>query len=65
VPFTIPGDSEPCDTLKDPREEKDRPIPDFLQTLEKPDLAHPGQSLTFGWRTSRRLRSTLCSAPYP
>ncbi len=38
VPFTIPGDSELCDTLKDLRE----PIPDFLQALEKPDLAHPG-----------------------
>ncbi len=24
------------------REAKDRPIPDFLQALEKPDLAHPG-----------------------
>ncbi|HZY83556.1 MAG TPA: hypothetical protein VFE78_01885, partial [Gemmataceae bacterium] len=42
VPFTIPGDSELCDTLKDLRETKDRPIPDFLQALEKPDLAAPG-----------------------
>ena len=42
VPFTIPGDSELCDTLKDLREAKDKPIPDFLQALEKPDLAHPG-----------------------
>ena len=42
VPFTIPGDSELCDTVKDLRETKDKPIPDFLQALEKPDLAHPG-----------------------
>jgi hypothetical protein len=43
VPFTIPGDSELCDTLKDlPAQAKDKKVPDFLQALEKPDLAHPG-----------------------
>ena len=43
VPFTIPGDPELCDTLKDlPAQAKDKKIPDFLQALEKPDLAHPG-----------------------
>jgi hypothetical protein len=43
VPFTIPGDSALCDTLKDlPGQEKDKKVPDFLQALEKPDLAHPG-----------------------
>ncbi|HEX5270955.1 MAG TPA: zinc ribbon domain-containing protein [Gemmataceae bacterium] len=42
VPFTIPGDKELCDTLKDLRATDDRPVPDFLQALEKPDLAHPG-----------------------
>jgi hypothetical protein len=43
VPFTIPGDSALCDTLKDlPGEGKDGKVPDFLQALEKPDLAHPG-----------------------
>src|SRR5262249_40586953 len=43
VPFTIPGDSTLCDTLKDlPAEDKDGKVPDFLQALEKPDLAHPG-----------------------
>ena len=43
VPFTIPGDAELCDTMKDlPVQAKDKKIPDFLQALEKPDLAHPG-----------------------
>jgi hypothetical protein len=43
VPFTIPGDAELCDSLKDlPAQAKDKKIPDFLQALEKPDLAHPG-----------------------
>ena len=43
VPFTIPGESDLCDTMKDlPKEAKDRKLPDFLQALEKPDLAHPG-----------------------
>ena len=43
VPFTIPGDSVLCDTLKDlPSEATDKKMPDFLQALEKPDLAHPG-----------------------
>jgi hypothetical protein len=43
VPFTIPGESDLCDTLKDlPDQAKDKKLPDFLQALEKPDLAHPG-----------------------
>ncbi len=43
VPFTIPGENELCDTLKDlPAQAKDKKVPDFLQALEKPDLAHPG-----------------------
>lgn len=43
VPFTIPGDSSLCDTMKDlPAQAGDKKIPDFLQALEKPDLAHPG-----------------------
>jgi hypothetical protein len=43
VPFTIPGESALCDTLKDlPRQAKDKKVPNFLQALEKPDLAHPG-----------------------
>jgi hypothetical protein len=42
VPFTIPGDSDLCDTLKDlPAQAKDKKMPDFLQALEKPDLAKP------------------------
>jgi hypothetical protein len=43
VPFTIPGESDLCDTMKDlPLQAKDKKLPDFLQALEKPDLAHPG-----------------------
>ena len=43
VPFTIPGDSNLCDTMKElPYEAKDKKLPDFLQALEKPDLANPG-----------------------
>ena len=43
VPFTIPGDSALCDTMKDlPAQAKDQKIPDFLQAQEKPDLARPG-----------------------
>jgi hypothetical protein len=43
VPFTIPGATDLCDTWLDlPAQAKDRKVPDFLQALEKPDLAHPG-----------------------
>ena len=43
VPFTIPGESALCDTLKDlPKDAKDKKLPDFLQALEKPDLDQPG-----------------------
>ncbi len=43
VPFTIPGADDLCDTLMDlPAKAKDKKLPDFLQALEKPDLAHPG-----------------------
>jgi hypothetical protein len=43
VPFTIPGEPDLCDTMKDlPAQARDGKIPDFLQALEKPNLAHPG-----------------------
>jgi hypothetical protein len=43
VPFTIPGDSALCDTMKDlPAQAADKKLPDFLQALEKPSLAQPG-----------------------
>ncbi len=42
VPFTIPGDSDLCDTLKELSDTKEKPLPDFLQALETADLAHPG-----------------------
>ena len=40
VPFTIPGDSQLCDTTKE-FNGKDK-IPDFIQALEKEDLENPG-----------------------
>ena len=40
VPFTIPGDSQLCDTMKE-FNDKDK-IPDFIQALEKEDLEKPG-----------------------
>ncbi len=43
VPFTIPGEPSLCDTMKDlPAQAKDHKIPDFLQALEKANLARPG-----------------------
>jgi len=43
VPFTIPGEHDLCDTMKDlPGQAKDKKLPDFLQALEKPDLVKPG-----------------------
>ena len=43
VPFTIPGESNLCDSMMDlPNQAQDKKIPDFLQALEKPDLADPG-----------------------
>ena len=40
VPFTIPGDSQLCDTMKE-FNDKDK-MPAFLQALEKEDLENPG-----------------------
>ena len=43
VPFTIPGADKLCDTHMDlPAAAKDKKVPDFLEALEKPDLAQPG-----------------------
>jgi hypothetical protein len=43
VPFTIPGEPDLCDTMKDlPAQAQHKQIPDFLQALEKADLARPG-----------------------
>jgi hypothetical protein len=38
VPFTIPGESKLCADSRDFR----KPVPAFLQALEREDLAHPG-----------------------
>jgi hypothetical protein len=40
VPFTIPGAGGLCDTQMELANQP--PVPDFLQALEKDDLAHPG-----------------------
>ncbi|MBV9123471.1 MAG: zinc ribbon domain-containing protein [Planctomycetes bacterium] len=40
VPFTIPGASQLCDTMKEFSRSED--VPDFLQALEKGDLTNPG-----------------------
>jgi hypothetical protein len=43
VPFTIPGEPDLCDTMKDlPAQSRAKTIPAFLQALEKADLARPG-----------------------
>jgi hypothetical protein len=58
VPFTVPGESELCDTGKDlPGPAAGDQVPDFLQALEKPDLAHPG--------TVAHLRLKLEGLPPP
>jgi hypothetical protein len=43
VPFTIPGAAKLCDThMNLPAEATDKKVPDFLEALEKADLAQPG-----------------------
>ncbi len=40
VPFTIPGSPDLCDTQRDFKTARE--VPDYLEALEKEDLAHPG-----------------------
>jgi hypothetical protein len=65
VPFTIPGDPELCDTLKT-FESADK-VPDFIQALEKEDLAHPGTvahlKLKLGGRVETPSRVVLGAWP--
>jgi hypothetical protein len=42
VPFTIPGVSGLCDTFLEFDQAKGQKIPDFIQALERPDIADPG-----------------------
>lgn len=44
VPFAIPGQSDLLTTKRDFRDYKD--IPDFIQALERPNLADPGTTAT-------------------
>src|SRR5262245_48387011 len=44
VPFAIPGQSDLLTTKRDFRDFKD--IPDFIQALERPNLADPGTTAT-------------------
>jgi hypothetical protein len=55
VPFTIPGDPNLCDTLKE-FDGRDK-VPDYIQALEKPDLSNPGTVAHLQFRVSSRLES--------
>jgi hypothetical protein len=67
VPFTIPGQSQLCDTMM----EFNRPdeVPDFIQALEHGDLAHPGTvahlQLRLGGKLDPPDRVTLGTWPNP
>jgi hypothetical protein len=67
VPFTLPGESELCDTLKDFR--RPQTVPDFIQALERDDLADPGTVAQVQFRLGERLeppgRVTLGAWPNP
>jgi hypothetical protein len=65
VPFTIPGESQLCDTRRDFRRPQE--VPDFIQALEKEDLANPGTiahlQLRLGGRLEAPSRVTLGAYP--
>jgi hypothetical protein len=67
VPFTIPGEKELCDTVKDFRTTGD--VPDFIQALEREDLTNPGTiallQLRLGGRIDAPDRVTLGAWPNP
>jgi hypothetical protein len=67
VPFTIPGDKNLCDTSKEFNTRQD--VPDFIQALEKEDLAHPGTiayvQLKLGGDLDPPDRVTLGAWPNP
>ena len=64
VPFTIPGESDLCDSMKDlPSQAKGKKIPDFLQALEKPDLAHPGTIAHLRLKLGQPGSKTLLETP--
>ena len=67
VPFTIPGDKTLCDTTKEFNTPQN--VPDFIQALEKEDLAHPGTiayvQLKLGGDLDPPDRVTLGAWPNP
>jgi hypothetical protein len=67
VPFTIPGEKELCDTMKDFKTAAD--VPDFIQALERDDLANPGTiaqvQLRLGGHIDPPDRVTLGAWPNP
>jgi hypothetical protein len=67
VPFTIPGERELCDTLKDFRTPEQ--VPDFIQALERESLTEPGTvaqlQLRLGGRIEAPDRVTLGAWPNP
>ena len=54
VPFTLPGVKELVSTSKDFRGPE---VPDFVQVLEKPDLANPGIVLQMNLRVNDKLEA--------
>jgi hypothetical protein len=67
VPFTIPGERELCDTMKDFKTAAD--VPDFIEALERDDLTNPGTiahlQLRLGGRIDPPDRVTLGAWPNP
>ncbi len=67
VPFTIPGDKRLCDTFL--KFDKGARLPDFIQALERQDLANPGTvahlQLKLGGKLESPTRLTLGCWPDP
>jgi hypothetical protein len=67
VPFTIPGQTQLCDTMLDFPRPAD--VPDFIQALEREDLRHPGTiahlQLRLGGKMEPPDRVTLGAWPNP
>jgi hypothetical protein len=67
VPFTIPGETQLCDTFKEFRRAED--VPDFIQALEREDLKDPGTialvQLKLGGRIEAPDRVSLGAWPNP
>jgi len=55
VPFTIPGDSALCDTMKEFRTPAE--VPDYIQALENEDLRNPGTVAHLQFRLGKQLEA--------